>query len=66
MHLYLPCLCVMEDLTDVVHWALDAPGHLRGGASSTMGSGPRLLGLQDPTLPLRAGTQRLLGRKDPK
>jgi hypothetical protein len=21
----------MEDLTDVVHWALDAPGHLRGG-----------------------------------
>jgi hypothetical protein len=41
MHLQVPCLCVMEDLTDAVHQALDALDPPRGSDTSTsMGLGP--------------------------
>jgi hypothetical protein len=43
MHFQVSCFSIMEDLADVVHWALDAMNPPGGGSNAftSMGSGPR-------------------------
>jgi hypothetical protein len=54
MHFQVPCFGVMDDLTDIVHWALDGTTPPWGSGSSTsMGSG--LEGLWFP------GSKNVLG-----
>jgi hypothetical protein len=67
MDLQVPCLGLVEDLTDVVHRALDGPDPPRGGggsdASLSMGLGAGAVGPLDPKGPQRSGTLGLLGHQ---
>jgi hypothetical protein len=30
MYFQVPCLCIMDDLSDVLHWAMDGPNRPEG------------------------------------
>jgi hypothetical protein len=68
MHFQVSCFSIMEDLADVVHWALDAMNPPGGGPmhSPPWAQVPGTPGPQDPKGPLGAGTQRLHGCRGPK
>jgi hypothetical protein len=68
MHLEIPCLGIVENLTDVVERSLYSPDPPRGGPvdQSPLAREPRALGSQDPKTPLRARTWWRVESRDPK